>query len=91
MGRHIAKAFKEARIEAGLSQWDVAKELGYGTPQFISNIERGISTIPMDKLTDISKLFGRRPVAFFEAFREDLIEEMYAKLKETKRRLKGTI
>lgn len=41
---------KQARLKAGLTQGDVSKSLGYTSPQFISNIERGLSVIPLKTL-----------------------------------------
>lgn len=48
---------KSARQKSGLSQHEVAKKLGYGTAQFISNWERGISNPPISNLKAISKLY----------------------------------
>ena len=56
---------KRARIKAGLSQGEVAKKLGYTSPQFISNWERGLSSPPMDtlgELVDIYKIPGKELV-----------------------------
>ena len=44
-----------ARQRAGLSQLDVSKALGYKSPQFISNNERGISLPASDTLADLAK------------------------------------
>lgn len=38
----VGMTLKRARIEAGYSQSDLAARLGYKTPQYISNYERGI-------------------------------------------------
>jgi transcriptional regulator with XRE-family HTH domain len=50
---NLGEVLKNARLARGLSQGDVAKALGYGSPQFISNIERDLAHPP---LTIISKL-----------------------------------
>lgn len=49
---------KAKREEKGLTQSEVARTLGYGSPQFISNIERGISSVPMKSLRLIIDLYG---------------------------------
>ena len=49
---------KKARQKAGLSQGDVAKELGYSSPQFISNWERGLSSPPLDTLSDLVRIYA---------------------------------
>lgn len=59
---HIPKSLglylKRKRIEKGLTQSDVAGKLGYGSPQFISNIERGISSVPLKSLRVIVEMYG---------------------------------
>ncbi len=41
---------REKREKIGLTQAQVATKLGYGSPQFISNIERGVSRVPVKSL-----------------------------------------
>ncbi len=53
----LGKYFQEKRIKQGLSQKDVATKLGYTTPQFISNWERGVSMPPIPVITQISKMY----------------------------------
>lgn len=48
------KALRERR---GLTQTDVARTLGYSTPQFISNVERGRCRFPIQKLSKLRKLY----------------------------------
>ena len=38
---------KEYRNKAQLSQAELAKKLGYTTPQFVSNFERGVGKVPL--------------------------------------------
>lgn len=45
--KRLALYLKDARVKAGLSQSEVAKELGYSNSQFVSNWERGKSSPPM--------------------------------------------
>lgn len=47
---------KELRINAGLTQKELAKGLGYSSPQFVSNWERGVSNLPVGKIKQASKL-----------------------------------
>lgn len=51
LGKLIAKRRKELKV----SQSQLAEALGYSTPQFVSNWERGISKVPVDKFRRISK------------------------------------
>lgn len=48
---------KESRIEAGLTQKEIAKKCGHNSPQFISNIERGLCWPPMNVLIIMSDLY----------------------------------
>ncbi len=55
--KQLAELLKQKRIKAGLSQRDVSNALGYSTPQFISNWERGVSTPPMDAMPKLAELY----------------------------------
>lgn len=50
--------FKEAREKAGLTQKEVAQTLGYSSPQFISNWERGVCGVPMSALRELIRLYS---------------------------------
>lgn len=54
----IGYHWKNLRERAGMTQREVAEELGYTTPQFISNVERGRCRYPVEKLPRIKKLYG---------------------------------
>lgn len=53
----IGKELKAMRENAGLSQSDVAREIGWTTPQLVSNFERSISLPPIDSLKQLSKIY----------------------------------
>ena len=65
---NFAEFLKSKRQEAELSQHEVSAQLGYTGPQFISNLERGISQLPIYKIPVIAKLYGI-PV-------QDLVDEV---------------
>jgi transcriptional regulator with XRE-family HTH domain len=48
---------REMREKKGLTQAQVATKLGYGSPQFISNIERGVSRVPLKSLKSFIDLY----------------------------------
>lgn len=52
---------REKREQKGLTQAQVAEKLGYGSPQFISNIERGISRVPLKSLRYFIDVYDLRP------------------------------
>lgn len=82
MGKHLGLAIKEVREEAGLSQRDLAEPLGYTSPQYISNIERGIANINIETLSKICSILGQGKSKLIEAMKEDFIEQSRAKIKE---------
>lgn len=57
MSVNLCDFLKEARTNAGLTQGKVAEILGYTTPQFVSNWERGMSFPPIDVLRKIAGLY----------------------------------
>nr|BFD64978.1 hypothetical protein BdHM001_36590 [Bdellovibrio sp. HM001] len=48
---------KRERIRAGLSQGDVSRKLGYTSPQYVSNWERGVSYPPYETLKFVASLY----------------------------------
>lgn len=57
----LGSFLQEARLHSNFSQWDVAKKLGYSSPQFISNFERGLSSPPLNILRILVGLYGIMP------------------------------
>jgi transcriptional regulator with XRE-family HTH domain len=52
----LGELIKAKRQAKGLSQSDVAKALGYASPQYVSDWERGYSGVPMKKLVALARL-----------------------------------
>lgn len=59
--KKLGAYLKNQREKRGLTQSEVASKLGYGSPQFISNIERGISNVPLKSLKVIIDLYQIQP------------------------------
>lgn len=59
---------REKRIAAGKSQEDVSKKLGYLSPQFISNWERGVCRPPHGTMKTIAVFYNCDPVEFCEQY-----------------------
>jgi transcriptional regulator with XRE-family HTH domain len=57
LGQHL----RSNRERANLTQGQVSDRLGYSSPQFISNIERGISVVPLDTLAKMLRLYKANP------------------------------
>jgi len=53
----ISEYLKSRRIELGLTQFEVAKMLGYSSPQIISNWERCIANIPRKVFPKLIKIY----------------------------------
>lgn len=56
--REFGDYLKEKRVKANLSQAEVAEELGYSSPQFVSNFERGLCTPPLPALKQMLQLYN---------------------------------
>lgn len=59
--KKLGDYLKDVRENALLTQADVSQKLGYTSPQFISNIERGISVIPLKTLARMVNLYRINP------------------------------
>ena len=53
----ICKKLADRRREVGLSQRAVADDLGYTTPQLVSNWERYLIMPPFEKMRKLSKMY----------------------------------
>lgn len=62
----LGKELRELREDAGITQLQMAQRLGYTSPQFISNIERGVSSLPDDQIKRIARLLRADPVELAE-------------------------
>ncbi len=54
----IQQFLKEKRKQLGLTQWELAEKAGVGL-RFIREMEQGKTTLRMDKVNQVLKLFGR--------------------------------
>jgi transcriptional regulator with XRE-family HTH domain len=59
--KKLGTYLKDVREDANLTQADVSHKLGYTSPQFISNIERGISVVPLKTLARMVNLYKVNP------------------------------
>ena len=77
---NTAQFIKTHREAAGLSQGDLADKLGYITPQFISNWERGVSFPPVSSIVKISKIINCDSVELFEIVKAEQVSRLVYKL-----------
>lgn len=57
---------RQLRIDSGFSQLEVATKLGYSSPQYISNIERGLCATSLKQLSTFQRLYKVSKVEFTE-------------------------
>jgi transcriptional regulator with XRE-family HTH domain len=55
--RSLNDYLRQKRVDSGLSQLDVARELGYSSPQFVSNWERGLVSPPLETIAVLVDLY----------------------------------
>jgi transcriptional regulator with XRE-family HTH domain len=48
---------RQKRLDSGMSQLDVARVLGYSSPQFVSNWERGLVSPPLETIAVLIDLY----------------------------------
>lgn len=77
----LAEFLKQKRVAANISQRDVADKLGYSTPQFISNWERGVSHPPITVLKKLADLYKVSAEEVFEVTLNATIHEVTADMR----------
>ena len=80
MHEELGKFLYEKRIKAGLSQKDVSDKLGYSSPQFISNYERGLCSPPLKKLKKIAELYKIKPKIIADLMIRYSVEAIYLQM-----------
>lgn len=51
---HIANLVRNARIKKDISQQKLSEILGYKNGQFVSNLERALCSLPLEKAEELS-------------------------------------
>lgn len=85
----LAEYLKKSREVAGLSQTFVSGKLGYSSPQFVSNWERGLSHPPLKSLKKIAKLYKVRDKELFDVFVNSYMAEVEKDLRKKIQRIKA--
>jgi transcriptional regulator with XRE-family HTH domain len=80
--RPIAAFLRNGRLNAGLSQKQVADELGYDSVQFVSNWERGLRTPPGKTLLKLSKMYNISADALYEILLQERISKVEKELQK---------
>lgn len=74
-GNIIGYRVRQFREEAGISQVDLAKALGYKSSSSIAKIENGENDIPLSKVQQIADLLGKSPIDFFRPYDDGVYDE----------------
>lgn len=78
--KNLSEFLKNSRVKSGLTQSDVAGKLGYSSPQFISNWERGIAAPPVPtlrRLADLYKVSSENMLNQFLSHMENTVRKEY--------------
>jgi transcriptional regulator with XRE-family HTH domain len=78
--KELAKYLTDARKDAGLSQWEVAKKLGYSSSQIVSNWERAMQSPPLNNLKKLCDLYSLNAEEVADLFVEQYREELYSQV-----------
>lgn len=74
----LGSLLKEKRIEKGITQMSLARELGYSSPQFVSNWERGMCSPAFDTLPLVCKILGIPKKEIIEIILDETRSELEA-------------
>lgn len=85
----VAYLIRIGRQNAGLSQKDLADQLGYTSSQFISNWERGVSSPPLDKLEEVCEILKISPKQIIEAIMTETENNLRKQFTKPPRTLKA--
>jgi transcriptional regulator with XRE-family HTH domain len=77
----IGSYLKSCRTTLDASQKEIAKKVGYGSSQILSNIERGSQGIPTKKLGRFVKAYNADPKELFNILVENNKKRIAAELK----------
>lgn len=55
--QQLGEYLRDKRVHNGFTQAEIAGKLGYSSPQFISNFERGLCSPPLKNLKTLVKLY----------------------------------
>lgn len=85
----LAVFLKEKRVQAGLTQSQVAEKLGYSSPQFVSNWERGLANPPVFILRDLTKMYKVSADEMFNLLLAEVERDLHKEFYSSKGRRKA--
>ena len=73
---NIARVARKHRLNKDISQADLSKALGYKNGQFISNVERGLCSIPLKQLKKFCEVTGATHAEIKDAMVADFASDI---------------
>jgi transcriptional regulator with XRE-family HTH domain len=86
--RGLNDYLKSKRVESGMSQLDVARALGYSSPQFVSNWERGLVSPPLETIAVLIDLYKIPSVDVVDRILDETRDYLQAHLQPRKKKAK---
>ena len=78
----LPEFLQQSRANAGFTQKDISKKLGYTSPQFISNWERGVSQPPLNVIHKLIKLYSINRDELFDVLLNQTVTDVTRDLRE---------
>lgn len=78
---NLGNFVRQKRKEKGLSQAELAKSLGYKNGQFVSNMERGLNSLPYENLPLLASSLDTTVLALKTVILQDCSVEIDNKTK----------
>lgn len=72
----LGRFIKKRRLELNISQREITDLFGWGSPQYLSNIERGISNLPIACAKKVAKKLKVSPKTFREFYLNDYTKKL---------------
>lgn len=88
--KSLGAFLKERRTALGLSQADLARDLGYGSPQYVSDWERGHSGVPMKRLLALADALEIDRDTLFDLLLDFSLQRVESELKAEYQGMRAT-
>lgn len=83
--KELGSFLRDQRLDLGLTQGDIAEQMGFESGQYVSNWERGIC-LPPKNFVDLSKSYKIPRKALAKVLAAEAQESIYRALKLSKKR-----
>lgn len=84
----LGASIRDARLSKGMTQMELAKALGYSSPQFVYLMERNVSKVPLDILGKLIVILGLEEASMMEIILQDFRRNAAAQISLGKKQAK---